>query len=537
MITGEMKAKVDAVWNELWTGGISSPQTVMEQLTLLLFLRGLDDAQATAEKQAMIRGEDPVRIFPEGHDGIPVLGADGREAAPGRPYADLRWRNFVALPPVDMQEAAETHLVPFLRLRGSDGSALRQHMAGVRFEIPSGDRDRGRVLAKVVERLDAIDIKDRDAKGDLYEYMLSRVASAGTNGQFRTPRHIIRLMVAMMEPARGETVGDPACGTCGFLVEAAQRLRAADPDLMRDRAAREHFLTRQFTGHDFDGTMLRLGAMNMALHGLEDAAVTYRDALTQAHGDEAETYDLILANPPFAGSLDKDAVATDLSRVVDTGKTELLFLALFLRLLKRGGRATVIVPDGVLFGASKAHKAIRKLLVQGNKLDGVVKLPSGVFRPYSGVSTAILLFQRTDSGGTDQVWFYDLRADGYSLDDKRTPLLPEEKLGPWAELSEDEANKNDLPDALLAWGEREGDERGRARTERSFCVPVAEIEAAGWDLSLNRYREVEHAAEDHRPVADILADLRVAEAEIAEGLGELEAMMGQGAGTATEAAE
>lgn len=320
-------------------------------------------------------------------------------------------------------------------------------------------------------------------------------------------------------------------------MEAAQRLREADPELMKDRTAREHFLTRQFTGHDFDGTMLRLGAMNMALHGLEDADVTYRDALTQAHGDEAETYDLILANPPFAGSLDKDAVATDLSRVVDTKKTELLFLALFLRLLKRGGRAAVIVPDGVLFGASKAHKAIRKLLVQGNKLDGVVKLPSGVFRPYSGVSTAILLFQRTDSGGTDHVWFHDLRADGYSLDDKRTPLLPEEKLGPWAELSEDEAGKNDLPDALLGWTEREGDERGRARTERSFCVPVAEIEAAGWDLSLNRYREVEHTAEDHRPVADILADLRAGEAEIADGLGALEAMLGQGAGTATEAAE
>jgi type I restriction enzyme M protein len=533
MITGTTKALVDSVWNTMWTGGISNPQTVMEQLTLLLFLRGLDDTQTKLERQARASGTEVKRIFPEGRDAIPILDGQGREVAPGRDYADLRWTRFVALPADDMQEAAENHLIPFLRQIGTDGSALRKHMAGVRYEIPTG-----RVLAKVVDLLNQIEMKDRDAKGDLYEYMLSRVAAAGENGQFRTPRHIIQLMVAMMDPRRNERIVDPAAGTCGFLVEASEYLRREDPNLFHDDAARSHFLTRQFVGHDFDGTMLRLGAMNMALHGLEDADVTYRDALTEAHGDEAEAYDLILANPPFAGSLDRDAVAKDLLREVQTGKTELLFLALFLRLLKRGGRAAVIVPDGVLFGASKAHKAIREKLVKGNKLEGVVKLPSGVFKPYSGVSTAILLFQRTDSGGTDHVWFYDLRADGMSLDDKRTPLLPDDKLGPWAELTEAEGALNDLPDALLGWSERDGDERGRSRTERSFCVPFAEIEAAGWDLSLNRYREVEHTAEDHRPVADILADLRAAEAEIAEGLGDLEAMLARPAETAvTEAAE
>ena len=507
----------------MWTGGISNPQTVMEQLTLLLFLRGLDDAQTRAERQARASGGTVRRIFPEGTDTIAIVDAEGRETAPGRPYADLRWTRFASLPADEMQEAAENHLVPFLRRLGTEGSALRRHMSGVRYEIPTA-----RVLAKVVDLLGQIEMKDRDAKGDLYEYMLSRVASAGENGQFRTPRHVIRLMVAMTDPRRGETICDPAAGTCGFLVEASEYLRREDPNLLHDDAARAHFMGPQFVGHDFDGVMLRLGAMNMALHGLDDAPITYRDALTAEHGDEAEAYDLILANPPFKGSLDRDAVATDLTRIVSTGKTVLLFLALILRLLKRGGRAASVVPEGVLFDTSNAHRTIRKKLIQENKLDGVIKLPAGVFKPYSGVSTAILLFQRTDSGGTDHVWFYDLRADGFSLDDKRTALLPDDKLGPWAELTEAEAALNDLPDALLGWQEREGDERGRARTERSFCVPVDEIEAAGWDLSLNRYREVEHAAEAHRPVAEIIADLRAAEAEIAAGLGALEAMLAEG---------
>lgn len=422
-----------------------------------------------------------------------------------------------------MQEAAENHLVAFLRRLGSEGSPLRKHMASARYEIPTA-----RLLAKVVDLLSDLPMQRRDTKGDLYEYMLSKVASAGQNGQFRTPRHVIEMMVAMTEPRRDDVVCDPACGTAGFLVGAAEYLRRNDPDAWTDPAARLHIETSMFHGHDFDGTMLRLGAMNMALHGFEDAAIVYRDSLTEEHGDEAEAYSLILANPPFAGSLDTEAVAKDLIRIVNTRKTELLFLALFLRLLKRGGRAAVIVPDGVLFGSNKAHKEVRRMLIEDQHLQGVVKLPAGVFRPYAGVSTAILLFQRTDSGGTEGVWFYDLHADGLSLDDKRNLLVPEDKLGPWADLTEAEAPLNDLPDALARWRDREGGEKDRPRTARSFVVPKAEIAAAGYDLSLNRYREIEHDAVEHESPAEILSRLRKMEQDISDGLDELEAMLGTG---------
>lgn len=531
MITGEIRSKVDAIWNAMWTGGLSNPQTVMEQLTLLLFLKGLDEAQTRAERQARARGIEIERnLFPDDHDGIPIVDDKGDKVADGRPFADLRWTRFATLPPAEMQEAAENHLIPFLRRLGSDGAPLRKHMASARYEIPTA-----RLLAKVVDLVSDLPMKKRDTKGDLYEYMLSKVASAGQNGQFRTPRHIIELMVAMTEPRRDDVVCDPACGTAGFLVGAAEYLRRNDPDAWTDPDARLHVETGMFNGHDFDGTMLRLGAMNMALHGFEDASIVYRDSLTQEHGDEAEAYSLILANPPFAGSLDAEAVAKDLTRIVNTRKTELLFLALFLRLLKRGGRAAVVVPDGVLFGSNNAHKELRRILVEEQQLHGVIKLPAGVFRPYAGVSTAILLFQRTDSGGTEGVWFYDLHQDGLSLDDKRNLLVSEDKLGPWAELTEEEAALNDLPDALARWREREGAEMDRPRTARSFVVPKEEIAAAGYDLSLNRYREIEHDAIEHEAPAEILSRLREMERDIFDGLEELEKMLGEGA--ALEAAE
>ncbi|WP_353472496.1 class I SAM-dependent DNA methyltransferase [Salipiger sp. H15] len=531
MITGDLKRKIDDIWDAMWTGGISNPQTVMEQLTLLLFLKGLDDAQTLAERQARARNVPLERdLFPPDLDGIPVVSEGGEKVAEGRPYSDLRWPRFTTLPPAEMQEAAENHLVPFLRRLGSDGAPLRKHMASARYEIPTG-----RLLAKVVDLLSDLPMKSRDTKGDLYEYMLSKVASAGQNGQFRTPRHIIDLMVAMTEPRPDDVICDPACGTAGFLVGAAEYLRAQHSDAWTDPGKRLHIETAMFHGHDFDGTMLRLGAMNMALHGFEDAAIVYRDSLTQAHGDEAEAYSLILANPPFAGSLDAEAVAKDLTRIVDTRKTELLFMALFLRLLKRGGRAAVVVPDGVLFGSQKAHKEVRRMLIEEQQLQGVVKLPAGVFRPYAGVSTAILLFQRTDSGGTDGVWFYDLHADGLSLDDKRQPLVSEDKLGPWAELTEQEANFNDLPDALARWQMRERTEKENPRTARSFVVPKAEIVAASYDLSLNRYREIEHDTVEHEPPAQILSRLREMERDIFDGLEELEKMLGES--IAKEAAE
>jgi type I restriction enzyme M protein len=359
--------------------------------------------------------------------------------------------------------------------------------------------------------------------------MLGKIASAGQNGQFRTPRHIIRLMVEMVAPTPDDVICDPAAGTCGFLVAAGEYLRSRHPELFRNERQRRHFHEALFHGFDFDSTMLRIGAMNMILHGVENADVTYRDSLAQDHTADAGTYTLVLANPPFAGSLDYESTAKDLQKIVKTKKTELLFLALFLRLLKTGGRAAVIVPDGVLFGSSKAHQELRRMLVEDHKLDAVVKLPSGVFRPYAGVSTAILFFTKTGVGGTDQVWFYDVQADGYSLDDKRTPLLPPEKLGPVPSepLSEEAHSKNNLPDVLLCWHDRHDGERQRARTAQSFCVPKEEIAATGsYDLSLNRYKEVEHEHVEHDAPADIIRELREIEEEISAGLTRLEEMLG-----------
>ena len=356
--------------------------------------------------------------------------------------------------------------------------------------------------------------------------MLGKIASAGTNGQFRTPRHIIQLMVAMTDPRPGDVIVDPACGTAGFLVAASEHLRDHHPSVLTDTVQRNHFHHGMFHGYDFDTTMLRIGSMNMLMHGIESPDIRYRDSLSEGAADDEGRYSLVLANPPFAGSLDYEGVSKALLRDVKTKKTELLFLALFLRLLKPGGRAAVIVPDGVLFGSSTAHKTLRQKLVEDQKLDAVVKLPSGVFRPYAGVSTAILFFTRTDSGGTDNVWFYDLQADGWSLDDKRNPLLAESKLGatPDQPLTADEHLKNNLPDALRRWRVR-SDEGVRARTDQSFLVPKAEIVAQGYDLSLSRYKEVIHEEVDHRDPLDIIADLEALEAEIAMGLKDLKAML------------
>jgi type I restriction enzyme M protein len=357
--------------------------------------------------------------------------------------------------------------------------------------------------------------------------MLGKIATAGQNGQFRTPRHIIRLMVEMTAPGPTDVICDPACGTAGFLVAAAEYLRAHNPKRLGEATFKSHFHAEAFHGFDFDNTMLRIGSMNMLLHGVENPDIRYRDSLAQDHAGEEERYTLLLANPPFAGSLDYENTAKDLQQVVKTRKTELLFLALFLRLLKPGGRAAVIVPDGVLFGSSKAHKKLRHMLVEEQKLDAVVSLPGGVFKPYAGVSTAILLFTRTNSGGTDHVWFYDCDADGWSLDDKRTPLLPEDKLGPVPSvaLSDEEYARNNLPDILARWQQRDGAERDRPRTAQSFCVPKADIAAQGYDLSINRYKEVVHAEVQHRSPREILAELDELEAQIGLGLSELGGML------------
>jgi type I restriction enzyme M protein len=525
MLTGELRSKIDGVWNAFWAGGIANPLEVIEQITYLLFMRGLDEAQTREENKATRLGRPMERrIFPEGRDGIGTGG--------GVSYEDMRWSRLKNRDPGSMFAIVAEHVFPFLRATGEDGTAHATHMKGARFTIPTPA-----LLAKVVDLLADIPMEDRDTKGDLYEYMLSKIASAGQNGQFRTPRHIIALMVEMTAPTPKDIICDPACGTCGFLVAAGEYLRDNHPKLFHDIASREHFHEEMFHGFDFDGTMLRIGSMNMTLHGVEKPDIRYKDSLAQEHAGDTDRYSLVLANPPFAGSLDYETTAKDLIAVVKTKKTELLFMALFLKLLKPGGRAAVIVPDGVLFGSSKAHKEIRRMLVEDHRLDGIVKLPSGVFRPYAGVSTAIVLFTKTNSGGTDHVWFHDCQADGFSLDDKRTPLLPPEKIGPRPgtrddsgrftaiTLTDEEGAKNNLPDIARRWQERATTERQRPRTAQSFCVPKAEIVATGYDLSINRYKEVVHEAVEHRPPKEIIAELKGLEKEIADGLRELEAML------------
>ncbi len=497
MITGELKNQIDAVWNDFWSGGISNPLEVIEQLTYLLFIKGLDERQTLAENKANRTGtpiESP--LFPEG-----TFTPDN--AATGRPYEDLRWSRFKNLAAADMFEVVDQYVFPFLQSRAA-GTTHGKHMASARFTIPTPA-----LLRKAVDGLDAIPMDDRDTKGDVYEYMLGKIASAGQNGQFRTPRHIIKLMVDMTAPRADDLICDPASGTCGFLVAASEYIRDHHPEALTNEASAKHFHNEMFHGFDFDNTMLRIGSMNMQLHGVDNPAIDYKDSLSQEQTGDLEAYSLILANPPFAGSLDYEATAKDLLQVVKTKKTELLFLALFLRLLKPGGRAAVIVPDGVLFGSTKAHKEVRRMLVEDQKLDGIVSLPSGVFKPYAGVSTAILLFTKTNSGGTDHVWFYDLQADGFSLDDKRTAI-----------------DDDDLSDALSRWSDRESTELDRARTDQSFCVPKVEIADNDYDLSVNRYKEVVYEQIDYPAPAEIIADLEHLEAEIAQGLADLKARLG-----------
>ena len=490
MITGELKSKVDKIWDAMWSGGISNPLSVIEQLTYLLFIKRLDELQTLQERKAARTGK-PVDK--------PVFAAD---------QDGLRWSRFRDAAPEQMFETVRDRVFPFIKTigQGQDGadSAYSQHMKDAIFMMPTP-----RVLANVVDQLDGIDMTDADTKGDLYEYMLGKIASAGQNGQFRTPRHIIRLMVDMTAPQPQDAICDPACGTAGFLVAAAEYLTQQYGDAVFQTAeSRSRFHGDTFFGYDFDNTMLRIGSMNLLLHGVESPEIRYRESLAETDDDHAEKFSLILANPPFAGSLDYESTAKDLLQVVKTKKTELLFVALFLRLLKTGGRAAVIVPDGVLFGSSKAHKTLRQMLVEDQKLDAVVSMPSGVFKPYAGVSTAILFFTKTQSGGTDNVWFYDMQADGYSLDDKRTP----------------QPDKTDLPDILQRWQNREA-EADRKRTDQSFLVPKADIVANGYDLSINRYKEVIHEQVQYDPPKTIIARLKALEAEITQDLEELEGML------------
>ena len=363
-----------------------------------------------------------------------------------------------------------------------------------------------RTLTRIVEKLEEIDLSNKDIMGDVYEYLLSKLATSGQNGQFRTPRHIIRMMVELMAPTPDDVICDPAMGSAGFICAAAQYLKENyEAELMREDVQRR-FQTTMFTGHDTDSTMMRIGAMNMMLHGVEAPNITQVDSLSEDN-EVRDAYTLILANPPFKGSLDKETVAKDLRSIAATTKTELLFLALFLRSLKVGGRCASIVPDGVLFGSQKAHKAIRKEIIENNRLQAVISMPSGVFKPYAGVSTAILVFTKTGTGGTDDVWFYDMEADGFSLDDKRDPI-----------------EANDIPDIINRFHNLEA-EKGRARTEKSFMVPVREIIDNDYDLSINKYKEIVYEKIEYPPTSELIADIKELNAKIAKGLEELEAML------------
>ena len=470
MITGELKNKIDKIWETFWTGGITNPLDVIEQFTYLLFIKQLDEVETRREADAMILGFEPDRIFSEDEQ-------------------EYRWSRFKNLGDADIvYKLVQEKVFPFIKgLHSDKDSAYARYMGDAIFKIPTPG-----LLSKIIDGIDGLNIQEAaeggDSKGDLYEYLLSKVATAGTNGQFRTPRHIIKMMVEMVKPNPSDTIIDPAMGSAGFLCEAQLYLREHHKDMLLDAELRNHFNNEMFYGNDMDTTMLRIGAMNMMLYGVENPNISYRDSLSEQNSDE-EKYSLVLANPPFKGSLDAESVSASLLKVTKTKKTELLFLALFLRILQKGGRAAVIVPDGVLFGSSKAHKQIRQELVDNNKLQAVISMPSGVFKPYAGVSTAILFFTKTGAGGTDKVWFYDMKADGLSLDDKRQAV-----------------EANDIPDIISRY-ENLPAEENRQRTEQSFMVPVEEIRDNGYDLSINKYKEIVYEKVEYEPTSVILGKL------------------------------
>jgi type I restriction enzyme M protein len=475
MISGELKSKVDRVWDAFWTGGIANPLSAIEQITYLLFIRRLDDIQTLKENRAntlKVSIEEPIYLPTQQH---------------------LRWSTFKDFDAQRMFTVVKDEVFPFLKTYASqldgDGSTYSEQLQDALFNIPTPA-----LLSKVVELLADIPMADRDTNGDLYEYLLSKLATAGVNGQFRTPRHIIQLMVQLVAPQPNDEICDPAVGSAGFLVAASEYIRQNHPEALTDQVQRNHFHRSMFHGYDNDQTMVRIGAMNLLLHGIEQPDLIRQDSLAEplpeARGLDSDRFSLILANPPFSGSLDSESVSADLQRIVKTKKTELLFLAAIIKLLKVGGRAAVVVPDGVLFGSSKAHAGLRRMIVEDQKLEAVVKLPSGVFRPYAGVSTAILIFTKTNSGGTDNVWFYDVESDGFSMDDKRVPV-----------------ESNDLPDLLARWPHRLTSEMARSRTDKSFVVSREEIAENDFELSINRFKDLGDFVEDIRPVSEILEDL------------------------------
>ncbi len=498
MLTGELRNKIDRLWETFWTGGITNPLDVVEQMTYLMFIHDLDETDNLRAKESAMLGLPYESIF-TGEVRI------GERMVAGE---QLKWSRFHDFPAGKMYTVVQEQVFPFIKgLHSDKDSAYAKYMGDAIFKIPTP-----LMLEKIVTAMDEIyaqmeQAHSADVRGDIYEYLLSKIATAGVNGQFRTPRHIIRMMVELTDPKADDVICDPACGTAGFLVSAGEYLKERrKEEIFFSREKKEHYMNHMFYGFDMDRTMLRIGAMNMMTHGIDNPFIEYRDSLSDQNPDR-DKYSLILANPPFKGSLDADIVATDLLKICKTKKTELLFLALFLKMLKVGGRCACIVPDGVLFGSSKAHKDIRREIVENNRLEAVISMPSGVFKPYAGVSTAVLVFTKTGHGGTDQVWFYDMKADGFSLDDKRSAV-----------------KENDIPDIVKRFHDLEG-ERDRKRTEQSFLVPKQEIVDNGYDLSINKYKQVEYKPVEYPPTSEILSELNALEQEISKGLKELEGMI------------
>ena len=502
MITGELKNKIDGLWDIFASGGLVNPLEVIEQITYLMFIRELDNKDNINAKFFQMTGEDYISIF---KDKVVIAGReiDGRQ---------LKWSVFKDYPADKVYAIMSQWVFPFIKqLDSNEDSAYSKYMGDAIFKIPTP-----LLLSKIIDSLDQIfdlveeqKAEKKDVKGDVYEYLLDKISAAGRNGQFRTPTHIIRMMVELVDIKPSDIIADPACGTSGFLVAAAEFLRNNYRDeVLFNKENRDHYNNRMFTGYDMDRTMLRIAAMNMMQHEIENPTIEYKDSISDQNQDK-DKYTKILANPPFKGSLDYEIVAEDLQKIAKTKKTELLFVLLFLRMLKIGGRCACIVPDGVLFGSSKAHKKIRKELIENHLLEAVISMPSGVFKPYAGVSTGILIFTKTNHGGTEKVWFYDMQADGKSLDDKRTPI-----------------KDNDIPDIIERF-KNLNKELERKRTEKSFFVSKEEIVKNDYDLSINKYKEIVYEKVEYPPTSEILKDIRKLEKEISLNLDELDRMLNE----------
>ena len=510
MVTGAIKNKVDKIWTDIWAGGITNPLTVIEQLTYLMFVRSLDEKELETEEFENMTGEKMDKIFPQSAAGQSMRWSKFKNNDPRDIYDIIAQRVFPAIKNMrhgrlpDFTEQGE-----LMEVSGGAGNneqnntAFARYMGDAMFLIPTPQ-----VLQKIITGLDDLyehDIADLDMQGDLYEYMLGKLATAGQNGQFRTPRHIREMMVELLQPAPDDMICDPACGTAGFLVSASEYIRRNYEDTMTAEQW-EHFAGDAFTGFDTDRTMLRISAMNLMLHSISHPEIDYNDSVSKQN-QISDMFTMCLANTPIKGTVDAESIHDNLKAVTNTKKTELLFLALFLRMLKKGGQCACIVPDGVLFGSSKAHKAIRRELVENHQLRAVISMPSGVFKPYAGVSTAVLVFTKTGAGGTENVWFYDMKADGLSLDDKRSEIA-----------------ENDIPDIISRFHNLE-QESGRQRTEQSFFVPKQEIADNDYDLSINKYKQVEYVPIEYPSTTEIMADLHELEMEITAGLAELEEML------------